>query len=201
MIKYNSLKSIQERGNPIYGISLGAGEPDLITVKGLKILQKSDYIFYPVSHKIGKEESITYRMLKHHKLPSKKLQRFVLKMSDDRSKVEDVYENTTQKIITLQQQNKKIALVCEGDLSFFATFGYFLPFFKNNSVPFEMVSGVSSPNVAAATHKIPLGLWQDKIAIIPKMQDIEELSEYLKNFETVVLLKIRSIWTSLRPQL
>lgn len=190
------MQTIQK--HTIYGVSLGAGDPDLITVKGLRILNESDVIFFPRTQKEGRQKSFAHRLLAHHQLKKPRLQGVFFEMSNDRTKVLEVYQKTATTIIALQNQGQKIAIVCEGDLSFYASFAYFLSIFKKEKVPFEMIAGVPAPHLASAVHQIPLGLWHEKIAIIPKITHPAMIDEYFNDFETIVLLKIKPVWRSLR---
>ena len=64
----------------IYGVSLGPGDPDLITLKGLKVLQEADKIYYPGSlYKSGEKASYALSILEHYKLDSNK---FILSDED-----------------------------------------------------------------------------------------------------------------------
>ena len=185
--------------NPIYGVSIGAGDPDLITVKAFNILQKSDVIFYPGSQQKSSTESFSYGILKKL-IPTQKdkLQGFFLKMTNDRQQAINVYEETAQKIIAAHKKDKKIAVVCEGDLQFFGSFCYLMPIFKKEIIPFEIIPGISAMQMASAAHQIPLGLWDEKIAVLPKIATVAKLTATAENFETVVLLKIKPIWEKLR---
>ena len=83
----------------IYGVSLGPGDPDLITLKGLKVLQEADKIYYPGSlYKSGKKASYALSILEHYKLDSNKLQGFYLEMDLERIQAREIYEATFQQV-------------------------------------------------------------------------------------------------------
>lgn len=188
--------------NTIYGISLGPGDPELITLKGLRILKESDIIFYPGSlSKDGRKGSYVRPMLDHYGLDKNKLQGFFLSMGSDRTAAELTYQQTADQVLRACREGKKLSIVCEGDLSFYASFSYLLEKLQAGNVSIELIPGVNSFSLAAAKHQIPLCLQQEKLAVLPLANDIREIEDSLKNADTVILMKIRMGWQELYPRL
>lgn len=186
----------------IHGISLGPGDPELITVKGLRILEESDVIFYPGSlFPDGRKASYVLPILKHYKLEQSRLQGFFLKMAADRTSAEETYTETARQIVEAFQQGKKVSIVCEGDLSFYASFSYLLEKLHRRHVPVELVPGINSFSLGAARHQVPLCLQDQKVAILPREESIENIEQALQQYDTLILMKIRSGWNSLRQHL
>lgn len=178
----------------IYGISLGPGDPDLITVKGLRLLQTMDRIYYPGSvTEEGKTTSYSLPILKAYDLDENKLTGMFLKMSDNRADARQTYASTFQQMLTDYQNGLQIAFVSEGDISFYSTFSYLLTYIQHHQLEVEIVAGVPSFLLGAAEHQVPLALLTEKVVILPRMKDIIQLKQYLSDFETVVLIKVRSI--------
>lgn len=188
--------------NKIYGVSLGPGDPDLITVKGLQILQNSDLIFYPGSlFSDGTKESYVRPMLEHYIADTNKLQGFFLKMGLDRSAAEETYDETTALLINAWQQGKKISIACEGDLSFYASFSYLLQRLQQQNIPVELIPGINSFSLGAAKHQVPLCLQNEKLVFLPLEQSIEKIEQTLQDFDTLVLMKIMTGLPALLPRL
>jgi precorrin-2/cobalt-factor-2 C20-methyltransferase len=184
---------MQEEGK-IFGVSLGPGDPFLITVKGLQILQKADRIYYPGSLlDDGKTTSYSLSILKHYNLDESKLRGMFLKMSLVREDAESTYRSTFQQMLADYQMGLTIAFVSEGDISFYSTFAYLLKYIQDHNLTLEIIAGVPSFILGAAVNQIPLAILEEKIAILPRMKDVETLERYLKEFETVVLIKVRSV--------
>jgi precorrin-2/cobalt-factor-2 C20-methyltransferase len=188
--------------NKIYGVSLGPGDPDLITVKGLKTLQDSDLIFYPGSlFANGTKESYVLPMLEHYIQDKNKLQGFFLKMGLDRSAAEVTYDETTVILVNAWEQGKKISIACEGDLSFYASFSYLLQRLQQQNIPVELIPGINSFSSGAAKHQVPLCLQNEKLVFLPLEHSIEKIEHTLKDFDTLVLMKIRTGLHTLLPHL
>lgn len=183
----------------VHGISLGPGDPELITLKGLKILQASDIIFYPGSlSKDGKKDSFVLPMLQYHGFDEAKLKGFFIQMSELRNHAEKVYQETFQEIKKAYSEGKKVSIVCEGDLSFYASFSYLLELLQQDGIQLELIPGINSFSLGAARQQIPLCLQNEKVAILPREASIEKVAQMLEGeFSTLILMKIRSGWESL----
>ncbi len=185
----------------IHGIALGPGDPELLTLKALRILKESDVIFYPGSITKDQKKSFVYPILRYHGLENKELKGFFLKMSNDRKEASETYNATVQDINEAYNLGKKIAIVCEGDISLYASFSYLLLQLQELQLPVSLVPGINSFSLGAAQHQIPLSLLNDKIAIIPRVKNIEEIAHYFDTFDTVILMKIRSGWNTFQSEL
>lgn len=186
----------------IHGISLGPGDPELITVKGLRILKESDAIFFPGSLlSDGRKESYVLPILKYYKIEESKLQGFYLKMSADRTVAEETYAETAIQVAEAYKMGKKVSIVCEGDISFYASFSYLLEKLHRHHVPVELVPGINSFSLGAAKHQVPLCLQDQKVAILPREQSIENIEQALQQYDTLILMKIRSGWRNLSRHL
>ncbi|QDO94412.1 precorrin-2 C(20)-methyltransferase [Formosa sediminum] len=178
----------------IYGVSLGPGDPDLITLKGLKTLQNADKIYYPGSlFKDGVKSSYSLSILNQYNLDPEKLEGFYLKMDLERVEAKRLYETTFKKILTDYTNGLSIAIVSEGDISTFSSFSYLLEKIQLHNLSIDLIPGISSYLHLASESKMPLCLQNEKIVVIPRVQTKEELQEAINNFDTVVLMKIISV--------
>ncbi|SDF49932.1 precorrin-2 C(20)-methyltransferase [Chitinophaga filiformis] len=183
----------------IYGVSLGPGDPLLITVKGLQTLQQADKIYYPGSLlPDGTTSSYSLQILQHYQLDESKLHGMFLQMSDNRQSAEQTYATTFQHLLADYQQGLSVAFVSEGDISFYSTFAYLLKHIHAHRLDLEIIAGVPSFILGAAQHQSSLAILNEKIAILPRMKDRDTLGRYLEEFETVVLIKVRSVLQEIR---
>ena len=180
--------------NTITGISLGPGDPDLITVKGLNTLKAADRIYFPGSlFKNGRQASYSQSILDHYGLETSKLVGFYLKMDLAREQAKVIYEETFQQIKADYEAGLSIAIVSEGDISTFSSFSYLLEKIQGAGLPVALVPGITSYSAAAAENLAPLCLQNDKVLILPRVQTAAELEEALSHFDTVILMKIISV--------
>lgn len=189
-----------EKQGKIYGVSLGPGDPLLITVKGLQVLQQVDKIYYPGSLlEDGSTISYSLNILQYHQLDESKFRGMFLKMSTARSEVAGTYANTFLQMYEDYQMGLQVAFVSEGDISFFSTFAYLMEHIQIYKLDVEVIAGVPSFLNGAAAHQLPLAVLNEKIAILPRMQDAKQLDHLLDSFDTVVLIKVRSVIKELLP--
>jgi len=188
--------------NIIYGIALGPGDPDLITVKALNKLKEMDVIYYPgTMTPKGEKTSFSKRILDNYCLEESKLKGIFISMSMDRTATEFLYDASYREIRCQHFSGKKIAIVSEGDLSFFSTFSYFIDKFKNDKVDFEMIPGVPAFILAGSAAKIPLVLQQDKLTVVPAPTSKDEVLNALNHADSVVVMKLTTLRDDFLPLL
>jgi len=188
--------------NKIFGIALGPGDPDLITVKALNCLKEMDVIYYPgTMTPKGEKTSFSKKILDNYCLDENKLKGIFISMSMDRTATEFLYDACYREIRCQHFSGKKIAIVSEGDLSFFSTFSYFIEKFKADNVDFEMIPGVPAFILAGSVAKIPLVLQQDKLMVVPAPTSKEEVLDALNMAESVVVMKLTTLKDDFMPLL
>ena len=178
----------------LYGISLGPGDPDLITVKGLQILKLVDRIYYPGSlYKDGTKASYSKSILEHYKLDAEKCIGFYLEMSLARTQAKEIYNDVFADIQNDIKQGLSVAVVAEGDISTYSSFSYLLEKAQDTGMEVDLVPGITSYALGAALHKEPLCLQNERFLMLPRVQSVALLKEAIDNFDTVVLMKIFSV--------
>ena len=177
----------------IYGVAIGPGDPDLITLKALKTLKESDIIFFPGSIMNGKKKSHSLNILNHYNLDSYKLKGIYLPMNFDRSLVEKEYDNCFNQIVEYYQQGLTISFVSEGDIMFFSTFSYILNKIKETKLNVEIIPGVPAFISAGSIGKFPICLQFDKVLIVPALKDTNKLKKLIVANETVIVMKLSTL--------
>lgn len=183
----------------IHGISLGPGDPDLISVKGLRILKTADRIYYPGSlGSDGVRKSFSLKILGHYGLETSRLRGFFVPMNGRREDADPVYDSIYGEMREDCRQGLSVAVVSEGDISFYSTFGYLLEKIRRDDLELEMIPGPTAFLLAASQYRFPLAWQRDRIAILPRLASLADLERNLKDFETVVLLKITGFTDELK---
>lgn len=180
----------------LHGISLGPGDPGLITVKGLVLLRAADRIYYAGSRSAdGVETSYARAILDSLDLDPARFRGVFVPMAEDRAVAESAYRNSFASIAADCRAGLRVAFACEGDISFYSTFSRLLAMAHDAALPVATVAGVPAFLLGAAVQAQPLATGPERIAILPRLRDAAELARCLETFDVAVLIKIRGVAT------
>jgi len=178
----------------LYGVSVGTGDPELITVKGLRILQSSPVVAFPagLNHRPGIAQGIIQSWLQ----PQQQLLPLNFPYVQDEQQLQQAWQDAARKSARYLQRGQDIAFACLGDVSFYSTFTYLAQALQqlDPEIRVETMPGVCSPMAIASELGIPLTVNRQKIAILPALYSVSELETALDWAEVVVLLKVSSVY-------
>ena len=175
----------------ITGVSLGPGEPELITVKALKTLQAADVIFCPATLR-GKEEreSKAARILEALGINTAKIRFFLVPMSTDRTAVNKVYDEICKEMAECAGAGQKVSLTAEGDACFYSSAHYIFEKLQRLGISVEMIAGVPAFIAAGASVGLHIVKQRARMLVIPGEVSAEELESALNRVYTVVIMKV-----------
>ncbi|MFS1516577.1 precorrin-2 C(20)-methyltransferase [Bacillus sp. SCS-151] len=178
----------------LYGLGVGPGDPELITVKAFRTLQESPVIAYPKKRKGSK--SYAHQIIDVYVNPNEKeMLGLVFPMTKDKSILEREWNLTAEKVWEKLQQGKDVAFVTEGDPLLYSTFIQMLNVMKKRypEVKVHTVPGISSINGAASRLGIPLAEGDDHVAIIPARDDYEAMKKVIEENDCVIFIKVAKV--------
>jgi precorrin-2/cobalt-factor-2 C20-methyltransferase len=180
--------SNNELGN-FYGIGVGPGDNELITLKAVRIIKSVDCIFVPKAD--TKESSLALEIVRDV-VAGKRVVEQVYPMVRDKTKLKTVWLKAANEIKCEVESGNNVAYLTIGDPLTFSTYCYLL---QNLSklIPaknIHTIPGITSYNAAACLANFPLIEQDEKLAVIPISKEVSELRPILNNFETVVLMKV-----------
>lgn len=157
----------------LYGIGVGPGDPELITIKALKNIRESDIIILPSA---PKEDCYAYRIAKaaFPEIDNKEIICLPFLMTKDKTALEAAHNKIYQEISLLLEQGNNVAFLTIGDPSVYSTYSYIHGKVMKNKGTALMVSGVPSFCAAAASLGISLGDNKEEIHVISGSYDIRE---------------------------
>lgn len=181
----------------LYGISVGTGDPELITVKGLKRLQNTKIIAFPagIGERLGIAEQIAQVWLQK----DQQLLKLNFPYVQEESILEKAWSQAAEQVWYYLAQGEDIAFLCEGDVNFYSTFSYLALTLRQKYAGIKIVTipGVSSPMAAAAALQIALTKRQEKLAILPALYSIEQLEKVMDWAEVLVLMKFSAVYSQI----
>lgn len=161
-----------------YGIGVGPGDGELITVKGMRCIEMADYIFVPKSRgrNISKEIASEY-------IKSQTVVELDFPMGEDNS---DRYREGASAIDKMLKDGETGVFLTLGDPMTYSTYIYLLESLRGYDMEVETVPGISSFVMSASRMNIPLAKKDESIYVV----DGELDREVLKRIDTVCILKV-----------
>ncbi len=170
----------------LYGIGVGPGDPELITLKAARLIEKSPVIaFLSADGKPGLARSIAT----HHINASQLALTIEMPMRVSRDVGQAAYNDAALRIADHLNAGSDVAFLCEGDPMFYGSFMYLLARL-GAKYAVEIVPGVASPMAAAAFAKAPLCAREDAFAVIPATLNDARIEEILSTVDTAVIMKL-----------
>lgn len=175
----------------ITSVSLGPGDPELITCKALRILQEADIIFCPgTSLPDGTLKSRAFSILEGLPVEEAKIHFFAVPMSRNRAAAFQAYEEAGKALNHFVEAGKQVALVAEGDACFYSSAHHLFSCLQTAGITVEMVPGVPAFIAAGASAGLHLVKQQERLLVIPGEVHPEELEEALEREYTIVIMKV-----------
>ncbi|MGA2192975.1 MAG: precorrin-2 C(20)-methyltransferase [Nitrospirota bacterium] len=175
----------------VYGVGVGPGDPELLTVKALRLIREAKVICSP---RAGDDsESFALSIVKDYIDPARqKIMTPVFPMSMDKEVLGKAWDGAADQVLAELEKGNDLVFLTLGDPSLYSTYSYILERIKKRikDIRSETVSGVSSINLAAARAGIDLALGQERLAVMPMGRDLEPVRSALADFDTVVLMKV-----------
>lgn len=172
----------------LIGVALGPGDPELITLKGLKALQNADLIFYPASSiKESKVISFSYDILKQLNVETECLP-LVIPMTGKNREMH--YQKAFDEIHEELKKGKNVAVVSEGDALFYSTFGYILKIAQEANVDCKVIPGIPAFIATGAEGEKSVTEGDQALKVIARPKGFEEIEEALKENQTLVVMKM-----------
>jgi precorrin-2/cobalt-factor-2 C20-methyltransferase len=192
--------TMKARGK-FYGVGVGPGDPELLTLKAARILAAVDRIFLPASAAGG--DGFAGRIVESLRLDVNKFRPVGLCMSRRRDADQGAYERAAGEILAELEDGKSAAWIAEGDPLFYSTFLHVWAALRRRApgVQVEIVPGVTSIQAAAAFAGFPVATLGESVAIVPAVYGIEHLPDLVRDFPVVCLLKVHSVFDRLLDQL
>jgi precorrin-2/cobalt-factor-2 C20-methyltransferase len=182
----------------VYAVGVGPGDPELLTRKAERILRSADVILAPVSNPA--ESSVALDIIREF-IDEDRQQIIVhqFPMTSDRARLIPAWQEAAVLIAAHAEAGRSVAFITIGDPLFYSTFIYLLRILRRQwpQLPIEIVPGITSLNAAAAEAALPLVEGDEKMVVIPATVGIEQIKAALETCETVVLLKVKPLFSAI----
>jgi precorrin-2/cobalt-factor-2 C20-methyltransferase len=169
----------------LYGLGLGSGDPELLTLKAHRLLTSAPVVAYPVSDG-GKSlsRSIVAGYLRADQIEVPLWYPFKLEQSS-----QPYYDEAALKLTEYLNAGQDVVVLCEGDPFFYGTFMYLFNRLSHRYQT-EVVPGVSSVMASASMLETPLTYRNDVFMVLPGTLSAEVLAERLAIADAAVIIKL-----------
>ena len=170
----------------LYGLGVGPGDPELITLKALRILARASVLAYPAPEE---GESLVRGIVAEHLDGHHEEICIRMPMVAARFPAQEVYDRAAVELGRRLDAGRDVAMLCEGDPFFYGSFMYmFGRMAERHTV--EVVPGVSSLMACAATLGAPLAARNDVLSVLPATLPDEALERRIRDFDAVAVIKV-----------
>jgi len=178
----------------LYGISVGPGDPELITLKGLRSLQQVPVVAFPAG--IQGKPGIAQQIVAQWLSPNQVQLALTFPYVQDMAVLKAAWQAAAQQVWQYLRQGQDVAFTCEGDVSFYSTFTYLAQTLQqlHPEALIKLVPGVCSPMAAAAALGLPLTIRKERLVVLPALYTLGELEAVLDWADVVVLMKVSSVY-------
>ncbi|MGH8563403.1 MAG: precorrin-2 C(20)-methyltransferase [Gammaproteobacteria bacterium] len=176
----------------LYGVGVGPGAPDLITLRAIDTIRRVPVLALPRGSDYGTSKAWEIVQPTIGQIAGQKRLLLTFPMSKDPERLRPAWERAFARIGAELDAGRDVAFLTEGDPSLYSTFIYLQDEARRRwpGVGIEVIPGVSSITAVPAATGVPLADGQERIAILPGTYGLQDLVDILRRFDTVVLMKI-----------
>ncbi len=180
----------------LYGLGIGPGDPELLTMKAVRILKAVPVIAYPT---LENGKFLARAIVSEYISPDKIEIPMPLPFSVERSS-QPYYDIGAAKIAEHLDAGRDVAVLCEGDPFLYGSFMYIYSRLQDK-YPTEVVPGISSTLGSASALGVPLTYRNDVLSIMPATLPTEILSARLTVADAAVIIKLGRHFAKVRQVL
>jgi precorrin-2/cobalt-factor-2 C20-methyltransferase len=173
-----------------YGIGVGPGDPELLTVKATSILRNCSHLFVPKAKSEG--DSVALAIAGRYVRSDAQKHELVFPMTSDSEKLARSWKESAEQVAAVLETGADACFLTLGDPLVYSTYIYLLRALNQRLPGLEAVTvpGITSFCAGAALSNFPLGEGKELVTIVPTADDLVPVRRALQAGGTIVLMKI-----------
>lgn len=173
-----------------YGIGVGPGDPELITVKGAAILGRCRHVFVPKARRAA--ASVALNIARRYVADGATIHERVFPMTRDRAELARRWRAAAREVAKVLRGGADVCFLTLGDPLLYSTYIYLLRALRDELPDLRAVTvpGIPSFCAAAALTGFALGAGKEAVRIVPTADDLAAVEDALRQGGTIVLMKI-----------
>jgi precorrin-2/cobalt-factor-2 C20-methyltransferase len=160
----------------LYGVGVGPGDPELMTLKAVRLIRENEVIALPGA---VAEETVAYGIAVQAvpELAQKQLVPVFMPMTLDREEMDRNHEKAADTVETYLKEGKNVVFLTLGDPTIYSTYLYVQKKIQARGYQTELVSGITSFCAAAARTGTSLAEWNEPLHILPAVHKLDSTLE------------------------
>ena len=167
-----AMEALKTHGK-LWGVGVGPGDPELLTVKAVRVLREADVVIVPDA---SSGDKVALNIVKDY-LKDKQIQFVKTPMVRDKAVMDAAHEAAADTICALLDDGKQVAFLTLGDPAIYSTYMYIHQKVLRRGYAVEVVPGIPSFCAAAARLNQSLCLGREPLIIIPASHDQNDLMD------------------------
>jgi precorrin-2 C20-methyltransferase / precorrin-3B C17-methyltransferase len=178
----------------LYGVGVGPGDPELITLKAARLIKNADVIAYH-SGTAGRSiaRTIASSLISEDVIEELFIYPLTTGPTDHPlgyyGAVDDFYDESAERLSKHLDAGRNVVVLAEGDPLFYSSYTY-LHDRLSPRFPSEIVPGITSLTAAATALKTPLARHEDILAVLPGTLPVPELARRLADTDAAAIMKL-----------
>ena len=186
----------------LFGVGVGPGDPELLTIKARRIIEAAQVVAYPVAqHGRSVARRIAAPYLREHQTEIALTYPVTTEATDHpggyEAALSEFYDESAATIATHLDAGRDVVVVCEGDPFFYGSYMYLHERLAPR-YPTEVVPGVTSFSAAAASAGRPLAKRDDVLTVLPGTLPPDVLAARLQASDAAVVIKLGRTFGAVR---
>ena len=173
----------------LWGIGVGTGDPELLTLKALRLIKAAPVVCYLINHEGHSQARHIAQLAFESGNPQQQEIPVTMPMDFDRKAANQAYDQAAAAISEHLAAGRDVAFLCEGDPLFFGSFAYLLERLQDE-YPCQIVPGISTIHTASAALVAPLTRLSDSLVVISGRHSDDYIRQVLQDFDSIVIMKV-----------
>ena len=185
----------------LYGIGVGPGDPELLTIKAAKVLGRVDLILAASSTR--NDDSLALDIARPHVKPDARVIRLGFPMSRDEGTLQTAWVDNARLVLKELEAGHDAAFITLGDPLLYSTFAYLLRTLRGLAPEqaVTVIPGITSFQAVAAATQTVLAESAQNLLILPGIREAGDLRKSLEGADNAVILKAYTNFSAIREQL
>jgi len=174
----------------LYAIGVGPGDPELITVKGARLLAQSEVVFVPKAR--SGSHSVARHIAQCHISPRASIRELIFPMTSDEKELAERWRESAETIAEVLCNGIDACFLTLGDPLLYSTNIFLLGALRERlpESPIQLVPGIPAFTAVSALTSFPVGVGKEPVVIVPAAENLNAINRALEMGGTVVIMKV-----------